>query len=329
MITLRLFKSSDPFQEIESRTLAHGDLIIGRDPDADWPILDPRRDLSRRHCIVNIDGQRVFLRDISTNGVTIGVERRLAPREERCELSPGETIYLGEFMILLDAGPAVEADKPASHGAALAAQAPTPVSPAARSGPLTDAALIEAFCRGAGLEPSSFAGEDPAAVMGRIGAVYRQVIDDLGAMMRDRALVKNQLRMDRTTISSRDNNPLKWAPTHRVAVDLLKEGEGGFLKGAAAFKSSFDDLRRHGVCIMAGSDAALHHVLAEFDPETLEAGARRQASPFASKYEAMWKVFRERHADLSDDAGDAAIERAFREGYERRLNSLEDEEQAA
>jgi predicted component of type VI protein secretion system len=325
MITLRLFKSSEPFHEIESRTLAHGDLIIGRDPGADWAIFDPRRDLSRRHCILNVDGKRVFLRDISTNGVTIGVERRLAPREERCELTPGETIYLGEFMILLDAEPADEADKPASPKATPAAPQAAP----AQSGPLTDAALLEAFCRGAGLEPSSFAGEDPAAVMGRLGAVYRQVIDDLGAMMRDRALMKNQLRMDRTTISSRDNNPLKWAPTHRVAVDLLKEGEGGFLKGAAAFKSSFGDLRRHSVCLMAGSDAALHHVLAELGPEALEANARRQSSPFASKYEAMWKVFRERHANLSDDAGDAAIERAFREGYERRLSSLEDEEQAA
>ncbi len=325
MITLRLFKSSDPFQEIDSRTLAHGDLIIGRDSSADWPILDPRRDLSRRHCILNVDGKRVFLRDISTNGVAIGVERRLAPREERCELAPGETIYLGEFMILLDADPADEAGKPASSSVA----APATHAAPPRSGPVTDAALLEAFCRGAGLEPSSFAGEDPAAVMGRLGAVYRQVIDDLGVMMRDRALVKHELRMDRTTISSRDNNPLKWAPTHRVAVDLLKEGEGGFLKGAAAFKSSFDDLRRHGVCIMAGSDAALHFVLAELGPDALEAGARRQGSPFASRYEAMWKVFRERHDGLSDEAGDAAIERAFREGYERRLSSLEDEEQAA
>jgi predicted component of type VI protein secretion system len=325
MITLRLFKSSDPFQEIESRTLARGDLIIGRDPDADWPILDPRRDLSRRHCILNIDGKRAFLRDISTNGVTIGVERRPAPREERCELSLGETIYLGEYMILLDAESAEQGEKSAAFDTAL----PAPQSAAPQSGRLTDAALLEAFCRGAGIEPFALAGEDPAAVMSRLGGVYRQVIDDLSAMMRDRALVKNQLRMDRTTISSRDNNPLKWAPTHRVAVDLLKEGEGGFLKGAAAFKSSFDDLRRHGVCIMAGSDAALDFVLSEFDPEALEAGARRQVSPFASKYEAMWKVFCDRHVSLSEDAGDVAIERAFREGYERRLSSLEDEEQAA
>lgn len=324
MITLRLFKSSDPFQEIDSRILGEGDIVLGRDPSANWRIPDERRDLSRRHCILSFDGKRVFLHDISTTGVTIGVERRLAPRDERCELVPGDTIYLGEFMILLDAeesSPEVSDRKPETASEPAAA---TPVP-----GALTDAALLEAFCRGAGLEASSFAGEDPAAVMTRLGGIYRQVIDDLGTMIRDRALVKNQLRIDRTTIASRDNNPLKWAPSYRVAVDLLKEGEGGFLKGAAAFKSSFDDLRRHGVCLMAGSDAALHFVLSELDPDSLEAAARRLGSPFGSKHEALCKALRERHAGLSEGEGNAGIDRAFRQGYERRLNALDDEEQAA
>jgi predicted component of type VI protein secretion system len=326
MITLRLFKSSDPFQEIESRVAGQGDLVIGRDSSADWHIPDQQRDLSRRHCILTIDGKRIFLRDVSTGGVTIGVERQRAPYGERCELAPGDTVFLGEFMILLDVEGASELEgDPVIDAAAIPAPAPGAVSAA----PLTDAALLEAFCIGAGLEASSFAGEDPAAVMTRLGAVYRQVIDDLGGMIRDRALVKNQLQMDRTTIASRDNNPLKWAPSYRVSVDLLKEGGGGFLKGAAAFKASFNDLRRHGACIMAGSDAALHYVLSEFDPDSLEACARRQASPFASKYEAMWKVLKERHATLSGGESDGRIDQAFRQGYERRLSSLEDEEQAA
>lgn len=324
MITLRLFKADDPFQEVESRPFTEGDLVIGRDPAAGWAIVDSR-DLSRRHCILSLDNNRIFLRDLSLNGVTIGVERRPVPRDERFELSPGEAIYLGEFLILLDAETVqdVPVQPPLGRRATdAAAPLPRPVA-------LTDAALLEAFCRGAGLEPFAFGGEDPAAVMTRLGAAYRQVIDDLSVMMRDRARMKTELQMDRTTISSRDNNPLKWAPPERVAIDLLKEGEGGFLKAGPAFKSSFEDLRRHGVCLMAGSDAALHFVLGEFDPDNLETGARRQGSPFASKYEAMWKLFRERHAELSEGAADDAIDKAFRQGYERRLSTLQDEEEAA
>jgi type VI secretion system protein ImpI len=291
-------------------------------------ILDQRRDLSRRHCTLSVEGDRIFLRDISTNGVTVGAEKRLIPRNERCELSPGETIYLGEFMILLDME-AAEEGAPEAPRKDLPVALTAPPAPEKSSGPLTDAALLEAFCVGAGLEPSSFAGEDPAGVMTRLGVVYRQSVEDLCALMRDRATLKDQLQMQRTTISARDNNPLKWAPPARVAVDLLQEGDNGFLKGAAAFKASFADLRRHGVCLMAGSDTALHFVLSQLEPDALEASARRQAMPFASKFEAMWKQFRERHVALSEGAGDAAIERAFREGYERRLSALDDEEEAA
>jgi predicted component of type VI protein secretion system len=329
MITLRLFKAADPFQEIESRVLAHGELTIGRDPACDWVILDQRRDLSRQHCTLSVEGDRVFLRDISTNGVMIGAEKRAVPRSERCELLPGETIYLGEFMILLDLdAPEEGAPDVYEKEAPVEALKPEPAV-VKSSGQVTDAALLEAFCRGAGLEASSFAGEDPAGVMNRLGVAYRTIVDELCAMLRDRATLKDQLHMQRTTISARDNNPMKWAPPHRVAVDLLQEGDGGFLKGAAAFKASFADLRRHGVCLTAGSDAAIHFVLAQLEPDVMEANAKRHAMPFASKFEAIWKQFRDRHAALSEGAGDAAIERSFRQGYERRLNAIDDEEQAA
>lgn len=324
MITLRLFKAADPFLQIASHPLIQGEVVIGRDPAADWAIVESR-DLSRRHCILSLDNDRIFLRDTSLNGTTTGIERRPAPREERVELMRGETIYLGEFMILLDAE--VEPETPVAPIATPHAMEVHPSAP--RPAALTDAALLEAFCLGAGLEPFAFAGEDPAAVMARLGAAYRQVIEDLSVMMKDRTRIKTELHMDRTTISSRDNNPLKWASPERVAIDLLKEDLGGFLKGAPAFKASFEDLRRHNVCLMSGSDAALQFVLAEFEPEGLETGARRYGSPFASKYEGMWKLFRERHASLAEGAADDAIDRAFRQGYERRLASLEDEEQAA
>jgi predicted component of type VI protein secretion system len=323
MITLRLFRTDDPFQEVESRPMPEGEILIGRDESADWAIPDPLRDLSRRHCTLAVEDGRIFLRAISTNGVRVGADKRAAPQDERHELEPGETIHLGAFMILLDAEAVRSAD--------IAAQAPTApgLAPTSARGQFTDAALLEAFCRGAGLEPSSFAGEDPAALMERLGATYRQAIDELSAMVRDRATIKEQLEMQRTTISARDNNPLKWASPERVAVDLLQEPDGGgFLKGAAAFKACFSDLRRHGVGLMAGSDAAIRFVLGELDPTAIELLARR-SSPFASKTEAAWKLYCERHAALSSSEGDTTIERSFRDGYENRLDSLDSEEWAA
>jgi predicted component of type VI protein secretion system len=330
VIVLRLFKASDPFQELEARELVWGEFTIGRHQEADWGLRDTRGDLSRKHCIVTVDGDDVHLEDTSTNGVFLGSEKRPAPRGEACQLKVGDAFYLGEFMILVDsASPAAAppASAPLSTSPEPAARTPGPaVEPSAK---VTDAALLEAFCGGARLEASSFVGEDPLEVMNRLGVVYRQVVDDLCALMRDRAMLKDQYQMERTTISARDNNPLKWAPPERIAVELLQEGEGGFLKGAAAFKASFADLRRHGGGLMAGSRAAVRHVLEEIDPARLETDTKRQPLHFLSKFEAAWKHFRERHADLAGDAGAGEIERAFRRGYEEHLRSLDTEDQAA
>jgi predicted component of type VI protein secretion system len=315
MITLRLFHSARPFEQIAERPLAEGDLIIGRDSSAGWQIPDAREDVSRYHCTLMLEAGRICLRNTSANGVLIGDGKRPAPRDETCDVEPGDTFHIGEYMILLD----VEAPE-------IAAPEKPVKQPRQQSGaPLTDAAMLEAFCEGAGLEPSSFAGEDPAAVMSRLGVVYRQVVDDLCALMRDRAMLRDQLQMDRTTIAARDNNPLKWAPPHRIAVELLQEGDTGFLKGAAAFKASFADLRRHSTCVVAGWQAAVRHVLDDLSPDAVETSLKRQPMQFVLKSEAAWKLFRERHAAMSADtdwSGSGAVERAFRRAYEERLAAL-------
>lgn len=318
MITLRLFESENPFLQIDECELEEGELTIGRDPSADWPILHADACLSRKHCVVSYRAQRVSLRDTSTHGTRVGTEKREAPRGEQLEIAIGDTIHLSRYIIVVDAAVAQTPAKPLS-------ESPLCVSMRTQAH-RTDATLLEHFCAGADLEMSSFAGEDPAEVMTRLGTLYRQVVNDLCDLMRDRAWVKDQFQMDRTTISSRDNNPLKWAPPHRVAVELLQEDEGGFLKGAEAVRASFADLRRHGSCLVVGSKAAVRHILDQLDPATLEAQAKRQPFALVSKHEAAWKRYRDRHAELNAESTAAApgsIERALRAGYQEHLALLE------
>lgn len=320
MITLRLFKAAEPFRQIEERVLGLGEVTVGRDPSVDWAISDSRGDLSRRHCVLGSEGGRIWLRDTSTNGVFLGLEKRRAPRGEIQDIEIGATVYLGEYMIVFDPDPANDREVEPAHEALPAVQH----NRAADVGDLTDASLLEAFCRGAGLEPSSFAGEDPRAVMSRLGVVYRQVVDDLSDLMQDRTMLKNSLQLERTSISARDNNPFKWAPPHRVAVEILKDDMGGFLKGAAAFKASFADLRRHGACLLAGSRATVSAVLQDLDPARLEEGTKRQPLTLGSRFEGMWRTFQRRHTDLvsaSTRPGSGRIEQAFRAGYEAELRA--------
>lgn len=315
MITLRLFETSNPFQQIEEHTLPEGDTVVGRDASCDWSIGDKHGDMSRRHCVFTVRGGEVHLTDTSANGMLLGAEKRPVRGGGPVRLTPGETIHLGQYMILVDgAAPA----KPWLGGEAQ--RTPRPL--ADHAGPATDAALLERFCIAAGLEPSSFAGEDPAGVMTRLGAAWRQVVDDLCDWMGERTATKEELNLDRTTISARDNNPLKWVDSERVAVELLQDESNGFLRGAAAFQASFADLRRHGDSLAASAQAALDEVVSALDPDRLESELKRQPLAFVSRHDALWKHFRERHESLKREIAARAsgrIEEAMRRGYRMKL----------
>lgn len=317
MITLRLFEAANPFNQIAAYELGPGNTIIGRDPSADWVIDDRFGDLSRRHCVVRLDNGRILVSDMSSNGMCVGPDKIPMAREVETELKPGQMFYLGQYAILLD-------------GDATLNERPRASRPRAGNAP-TEAALLEHFCIGAGLERSSFAGEDPRLLMERLGAVYRQVVDDLCDLMRNRSIVKDNLQIDRTTIAARDNNPLKWAPARRIAVEILQDGENSFLKGRDAFRASFADLRRHGEGLTEGSRAAIAFVLSELEPGRIEGSAKSQSLGFLGRGEAAWKRYLQAHAALAADAADekGRISGALRAGYEASLRSQSDQEDAA
>lgn len=348
MVTLRLFHVADPFRPIESRTLGADEIQIGRDPGADWSIEDSACEISRRHCTVKLAEQGVSVRDVSANGVFIGRERRRLQRDIDTLVQPEDMIHLGQFMITIEAAPSPANDhappvtddtqpldapfhSPILQEPALSAEsfavrrvwagvAPTPTP----SAPLPDAALLEAFCEGAGLDPSLLAGEPPIEVLRRAGAVYQQAVLGLSDMMGERTSLKSEFKLNRTTVGAADNNPFKWADAHRVAIDLLRANNGPFLTGAAAVNESFQDLKKHLLCLMAGSRAAVTATLEELKPETAEQAVKAQS--VLANAGAFWRELRKRHAHLVADANEnveSVVNRAFKAGYERQVRKLE------
>ncbi|MFZ2030096.1 MAG: type VI secretion system-associated FHA domain protein TagH [Vitreimonas sp.] len=340
MIQLRLFRAGEPFQQIDERHLTEGEFVIGRDPSAHWMIVDESCELSRSHCTIKLRDGGAVLRDTSSNGVFLGNERKRAPRDSDVPLSAHETLHLGQFLIVLEP----HADAPANDTTAFTTLFQTIVQaealqvrsdwdvenePTAANDhpPVTDAALLDAFCAGAGLDASSFMGEDPALVMRRAGAIYKQMVLGLGDLLSERHVVKSDLNMDRTTVGASGNNPFKWAPTRRVAIDLLREREDGFLSGATALKASFEDLKKHSLCLMAGSRASVDHVLRTLAPQMLENQITATGMLRLNKYETCWRTYQNAHAHLADEEPNgpqSSVNRAFKAGYERRLRDLDE-----
>jgi predicted component of type VI protein secretion system len=346
MYTLRLFHRADPAHELAARQLMDGELEIGRDELADWSIPDPRRTLSRRHCRIAVRDGELIVQDTSINGVFLGPVR-LAPRRPT-PVAIGETLRLGEYLILVEPqDAAAEARARAEAGAAFDAPFHHPILSVIETAPAelqipagwarpeaaqspSDASLLDAFCAGARLDASAFAGEDPALVMQRLGEVYRQMVLGLSDVMGERTAAKSSCRLARTHVQAEGNNPFKWAAPQRLAVDLLRRGEAGFLPGPVAVNASFRDLKKHLLCMLAGMRAAIGSAIEALSPEAVEGTLETQ--PFLMKSKAAWTEYLRLHAEFrrrAENDPEGALNRAFVEAYERRLRELDSAGRAA
>lgn len=225
----------------------------------------------------------------------------------------------------VESAPPVEPPTPLSTRAA--AQAVGGALPAEKSAPAGDLALLQAFCAGAHLDPKAFADEDAEALMRKLGTVYRQMVLGLGDLLQERTTVKNEYRMVRTTVRAEGNNPFKWAPPARVAVDLLSSKDDGFLSGAAAVTDSFQDLKKHVLCLLAGMRAAVSATLDALEPGAIERQAKApSAFGLKSRPAISWAEFVKVYAEFkkeADDNPDSQINREFRDAYERQLQALD------
>ncbi len=331
MLTLRLFHQSDPFREIDARLVPEGDLSIGRDPGAAWTIDDPDCELSRLHCALRLEDGRLTLRDTSTNGVFLGEENeRIAPGR-KITLRHGESFRIGRHLVFVDDAapddrPALIESTPFEMPDAVSAAAPRPARP---KHPGSVGALLDAFCNGAGIDPSTLTGEDPLALARRVGAVYRETVMGLSALMRERASARAGREMERTTVGAADNNPFKWAPSQRLAVDLLRPRDDVFLSGPAALEASFADLHNHLQCVEAAANAAFEATLAALSPERIDSALDGQRFVLRNRAGEAWRHYQTLHADFtarSQEAEGGVAGAAFRAAYARRLRELSNKE---
>jgi predicted component of type VI protein secretion system len=314
--TLKLFRKSDPFRLLESRDLPEGALVIGRSLEADWPLADPERLLSRRHLAIESAEGGTVVRDLSTNGVFLGRERERLRPGEPVTVSGTETLRFGDYLLVVEfADNTPPAIRRVETAILRAFETPSPRES------IADAPLLEAFCEGAGLDASAFADEAPEEVMRRAGAVYREMIAGLSRVSGERTALKVEQAVERTAIGPDGNNPFRWAGADRVGRDLLKERGDGFLSGPDAVTASFDDVSKHLTCSTAGMAAAWAAALEALSPAAIEQSAPRGALG-RRQTAALWRAYAEAHAELAALpawAEESPARRAFVEAYQHRL----------
>jgi FHA domain-containing protein len=156
-------------------------------------------------------------------------------------------------------------------------------------------------------------------------------IDGTVRLVAARTATKMELHAQVTMIQPRNNNPLKFSPDARVALEqLLQPPLRGFLPGPAAVEQAMDDLVGHAFGTMAGMRAALDGVLERFSPDQLEAKLVRQSVldsllPMHRRAR-LWELYLQHFQSVREDAREdfhSLFGKAFLQAYEEQLDRLD------
>jgi predicted component of type VI protein secretion system len=323
MYMLQLFDVDDEIQPIDARLLRDGQIRIGRDSQCDWPIADPDRLLSREHCELAATLDGIMVRAMGTNGVFDDATGERLPDLVDVSLALPATLRLGRFRIRASRAALDDEERDTARTMVLtpplgsSSAIPTDWTDAEPIAPAHGESLLEHFCQGAGIDASLLSGEDPAVVMERAGAIYRQMVLSVADLMMERDRARGRYNLARTTIGGSGNNPFKWAPSQRLAADLLVSRVGGFLSGPEAIAHSMQDIKRHLIASFAGFQASLRTAVDSFAPDALDRTAGTKTSLLKSRHAVQAEEVAVRHKDLSEQLGgrEGSLDRAFVQAY--------------
>lgn len=175
-----------------------------------------------------------------------------------------------------------------------------PPTPARRSTDMLEPANgVEAFCRGAGIDPASIPLETQHALLQLAGQMTREVVLGLMDVLKGRADQKTRLRLSQTTIQPADNNPLKFSASVDEALVKLLDGHNNsrYLGPVDAIRDSFADLRTHQLALSGAIQAAIDEVMNRIEPgelqEKFDRGLKRGALLGAANKMKYWDLYTE------------------------------------
>jgi type VI secretion system protein ImpI len=170
---------------------------------------------------------------------------------------------------------------PPSAPAAVVAQPPLVLAAApgaaiaSKPDDLSGQAFLRAFCEGAGVSTDTAGKLSPTDFARELGRTMRVVTTEMMALLQDRATTKRFTKGgDRTMIGAKNNNPLKFLPDAKQALEVMfLVPRDGFLKGGDSVVAGMADIRRHQMAVFAAIQPALIKLLSDLAPESIDDGS--------------------------------------------------------
>ncbi len=180
-----------------------------------------------------------------------------------------------------------------------------------------------------GLAGKNLSEEQIQAISGVVGKVVRETVSGMMQVLSSRNSIKNEFRMNVTTIQPVENNPLKFSANVDDALEnmFLKKGDA-YKQPVEAVREGFEGIAEHQVAIIAGIRSAFSRILGRFDPEFMEKRFARQTKgsfiPGSQKAK-NWESYCNYYQELIDDMDNTfqyLYGDEFVQAYEEQLQKL-------
>ncbi len=185
------------------------------------------------------------------------------------------------------------------------------------------------FVSALGLDFSRLSDDEILHINKLGGEVLREMIAGLMKVLGSRSAIKNEFRMNVTTIQPVENNPLKFSANIDDALEnmFIKKGNA-FKKPIDAVDEGFKSVAEHQLAVLAGIREAFTSLIQRFDPAQLEERFSQQnkgslipGSQKARKWDAYVAYYQEMAGDI-DSSFHYLFGDKFVRAYEDQLQKI-------
>ncbi len=213
--------------------------------------------------------------------------------------------------------------------ASLRQQSKTPQGPQAQSAAVRalsslDKELIAAM----GLDVNSMSEQKMLEITRMSGELIREAVAGLMQVLSFRKRIKEEFRINVTTIQPVENNPLKFSANLEDALEnmFLKDNRA-YQKPIEAVRESFQGIAEHQVAVLAGIQAAFRGMIDRLDPEALEKRFEKYRGGVlkVGQKGKNWDAYKEFHQDLvnnMDNSFQHLFGYDFVQAYENQMQKL-------
>ena len=162
-----------------------------------------------------------------------------------------------------------------------------------------------------------------------VGLLMRETMLGMMQVLKFRKKIKEEFRINVTTIQSVENNPLKFSANIDDAMENMFIKENNAYKSPIdAVKEGFESIAEHQVAVVAGMQAAFRGMIERFDPQHLESRFEKyNSSSFLSlgQKTKRWNDYKAYHKELTENLDDSfqhLFGYDFVQAYEEQMQQL-------